>query len=94
MNELTGQLVTPVGAAPARITVDGGIITSVTEDPTAWEPAGLTLVPGFVDLHNHGGHRGSSPTAPPTTAAAPPGSTAGTAPPPCSPASSPPPSRP
>jgi len=61
VNELTGQLVTPVGAAPARITVDGGIITSVTEDPTAWEPAGLTLVPGFVDLHNHGGHRGSFP---------------------------------
>ena len=61
VNEFTGQLVTPVGAAPARVTVDGGVITSITEDPAAWEPGGLILVPGFVDLHNHGGQRGSFP---------------------------------
>ncbi|MDO5512491.1 N-acetylglucosamine-6-phosphate deacetylase [Corynebacterium sp.] len=63
MTEFTGQVVTPAGVIPhARITVDNEVIADVEKlDGTPADD--LTFVPGFVDIHNHGGLRGSFPTS-------------------------------
>ncbi|MCZ9309802.1 amidohydrolase family protein [Corynebacterium uberis] len=50
---------------PARITVTDGTITAITPTPDLTPAAAADLplaVPGFVDLHNHGGARGAFPT--------------------------------
>ncbi|MBW1602616.1 N-acetylglucosamine-6-phosphate deacetylase [Streptomyces sp. JJ66] len=58
---LTGaRVVTPTGVlAGGRVTVEGTRIAAVEaapgEDPAALDLTGHYLVPGFVDLHNHGG---------------------------------------
>lgn len=59
---ITAQREIPRGT----ITLSGGKIAAVTEGtthPGEDEPAEpLTFVPGFVDLHNHGGNGGAFPT--------------------------------
>ncbi|HJD79687.1 MAG TPA: amidohydrolase family protein [Corynebacterium pollutisoli] len=63
MTEYTGRVVTSRGEIPhARITVTEGVITAV-EELAGPAPDDLTWVPGFVDIHNHGGMRGSFPTS-------------------------------
>ncbi|MCX2968855.1 N-acetylglucosamine-6-phosphate deacetylase [Streptomyces sp. TRM70308] len=54
------QVVTPSGVLDGgRVTVEGGRIASVDAAPAAGPeasgPTGHYLLPGFVDLHNHGG---------------------------------------
>ena len=57
---IRGRIATPTSNFLGTITIEDGAIASVTEDASA--PADLMWVPGFVDLHNHGGNRGAFPT--------------------------------
>lgn len=44
------------GGAGARLTVDGGVITrNVAGEPATHDLSGHWIVPGFVDMHVHGG---------------------------------------
>lgn len=43
----------------ARIDFEDGIITAIQEEPNSSD---ITWIPGFIDLHNHGGNRGAFPT--------------------------------
>lgn len=45
----------------ARVSMEDGLITAI-EELDATPDHTLTWVPGFVDLHNHGGNRGAFPT--------------------------------
>lgn len=63
--ELQGWIVTPDGVLDGHLNFQDGHITSVTGTPVSGEgfnPIGPTIVPGFVDLHNHGGLGGAFPT--------------------------------
>lgn len=58
---LTGTVVTARGELPdTTVTITGDTITAVGAAAPGTE-TDLRLVPGFVDLHNHGGRRGSFP---------------------------------
>jgi len=48
---ITGRIVTPMGVVEARVTVEGGRIAAVRRGRAddQW------ILPGFVDIHNHGG---------------------------------------
>jgi N-acetylglucosamine-6-phosphate deacetylase len=50
---ITGRIVTPAGVVDGHIDVDGETIAAVEHDPRVH--GGHWLVPGFVDIHNHGG---------------------------------------
>lgn len=67
--ELTGRVVTAEREFPAaRLSFSAaGIIDVAPLDPALAPPAGQlpTIVPGFVDLHNHGGGHGAFPTGSP-----------------------------
>lgn len=57
---LRGTVVTPRGQLPgAAVRTDGAVITAV--DAGSGGDTGCFILPGFVDLHNHGGLRGSFP---------------------------------
>lgn len=48
---------------PGTITVEGQVIHSVTPDePGSSDPSLPLILPGFADLHNHGGAGGAFPT--------------------------------
>lgn len=64
MKEFIGKLVNAHGVIPhARLSIDGADIAAIDPLPGLPDDKALTFVPGFVDLHNHGGLRGSFPTA-------------------------------
>jgi N-acetylglucosamine-6-phosphate deacetylase len=50
---ITGRIVTPAGVVAGHIDVDGEQVAAVEPDPTVHD--GRWVVPGFVDIHNHGG---------------------------------------
>jgi N-acetylglucosamine-6-phosphate deacetylase len=50
--KISGRVVRPGAVLPGYVTVDGPTIVSVTEQPDAGPDI---IVPGFVDLHCHGG---------------------------------------
>lgn len=59
---ITGTVVTARGESPGTtLVIEGGTITAVRPAEPGADDCGLRLVPGFIDLHNHGGMRGSFP---------------------------------
>ena len=54
---LTGaRLVLPSGVVDAPLTIEGGrIAEGVPGEPATWDLGGHWIVPGFVDIHVHGG---------------------------------------
>jgi N-acetylglucosamine-6-phosphate deacetylase len=50
--KLTGRIVTPAGVVGGTLTVEDGRIVAITPGPIEHEQ---WIVPGFVDIHNHGG---------------------------------------
>ncbi|WP_460490579.1 N-acetylglucosamine-6-phosphate deacetylase, partial [Corynebacterium nasicanis] len=59
---LTGTVVTARGEQPhTTVTITGDTITGLAPADPATPDTGLRLIPGFIDLHNHGGLRGSFP---------------------------------
>ncbi|GAA0544469.1 N-acetylglucosamine-6-phosphate deacetylase [Paractinoplanes ferrugineus] len=49
---ISGQIVRPGAVVPGHLTVDGPTILEITEDDRAGDDI---IVPGFVDIHCHGG---------------------------------------
>ncbi|HEX8630522.1 MAG TPA: N-acetylglucosamine-6-phosphate deacetylase [Catenuloplanes sp.] len=49
---VSGRIVTPTGVVPGQLRVAGETITDIEPGPSG---DGSWVVPGFVDLHNHGG---------------------------------------
>lgn len=62
---VNGRVVTPAGVVPGHVAVAGDRIAGVVEGDPA---GGGWLVPGFVDLHNHGGGGFSFTTGDPDAA--------------------------
>lgn len=48
----SGLAMTPLGPCPARLTLDAGHIARI--EPAS-VPDGPLILPGFIDLHCHGG---------------------------------------
>jgi N-acetylglucosamine-6-phosphate deacetylase len=54
--KLEGAILTPKGWLSGKVDIDGGKISEVRGDPaTDGQPPGPYIVPGFIDLHVHGG---------------------------------------
>ena len=54
--DITGSILTPGGWVKGRVTVHGSSIAGVDGDPIpAGKPPGPYVLPGFIDLHVHGG---------------------------------------
>ncbi len=64
--KVAGQIVTPDGVIDGRVEVAAGRISAVTADPTLHSRG--WIVPGFVDLHVHGGGGHSFTTGDPQAA--------------------------
>lgn len=65
------RLVTPDGVHEGWLTIEDGRITHVGRGPAPGPGHGLTgryVVPGFVDIHSHGGAGGSFPSGDPDEA--------------------------
>ncbi|GHE40026.1 N-acetylglucosamine-6-phosphate deacetylase [Streptosporangium violaceochromogenes] len=65
------RVVTPGGVHEGWLTIEDGRITHVGHGPApgpGHSLAGRYVVPGFVDIHNHGGAGGSFPTGDPDEA--------------------------
>lgn len=65
------RIVTPFGVNDGWLTIEDGHITHVGRGPApraGYSLAGRSVVPGFVDIHNHGGAGGSFPTGDQDTA--------------------------
>ncbi|WP_229067835.1 N-acetylglucosamine-6-phosphate deacetylase [Actinoplanes sp. DH11] len=54
MTRLSGRIVTPTGVVPGHVAVSDGVISAV-ETGGAHDDRSDIVVPGFVDLHCHGG---------------------------------------
>ncbi|GIE97967.1 N-acetylglucosamine-6-phosphate deacetylase [Paractinoplanes rishiriensis] len=52
MTRIGGRIVRPGAVVPGYVEVDGAAIVEVVADPTAGDDV---IVPGFVDIHCHGG---------------------------------------
>ncbi|MBZ0226990.1 MAG: N-acetylglucosamine-6-phosphate deacetylase [Bauldia sp.] len=52
MKTLSGEVVTPAGLVAARVEIDGDRIAAVA---TMERPGPVVILPGFIDLHCHGG---------------------------------------
>ena len=52
MTRLSGRIVTPDGVVPGHLDLDGELITAIVPDDGVGDDV---IVPGFVDLHCHGG---------------------------------------
>jgi N-acetylglucosamine-6-phosphate deacetylase len=52
MTRISGHIVTPAAVVKGHVEVDGPTILTVTADPHAGDDV---IVPGFVDIHCHGG---------------------------------------
>lgn len=63
---LSGRIVMPQGVIDGTLTVENGVIAKIegrkVAESSGFPGQGLTIVPGFIDLHNHGGHGGAFPT--------------------------------
>jgi len=55
MRQILGTAMMPHGPHPMRIVIDGDRIASVTADSTAGGHGAPLILPGFIDLHCHGG---------------------------------------
>ncbi|GAB3885574.1 N-acetylglucosamine-6-phosphate deacetylase [Microbispora bryophytorum] len=67
------RVVTPDGVHDGWLTIEDGRITHIGRGQAPRDGLGLggrTVVPGFVDIHTHGGAGGSFPDGDPETAAA------------------------
>ncbi|MEU7910493.1 N-acetylglucosamine-6-phosphate deacetylase [Microbispora bryophytorum] len=67
------RVVTPDGVHDGWLTIEDGRITYIGRGQAPGDGLGLggrTVVPGFVDIHTHGGAGGSFPDGDPETAAA------------------------
>ncbi|MEU6407577.1 N-acetylglucosamine-6-phosphate deacetylase [Microbispora sp. NPDC046933] len=67
------RVVTPDGVHDGWLTIEDGRITHIGRGQAPGDGLGLggrTVVPGFVDIHSHGGAGGSFPDGDPETAAA------------------------
>ncbi|KAB8186693.1 N-acetylglucosamine-6-phosphate deacetylase [Microbispora catharanthi] len=67
------RVVTPDGVHDGWLTIEDGRITHIGRGQAPRDGLGLggrTVVPGFVDIHSHGGAGGSFPDGDPETAAA------------------------
>ncbi|NJP24314.1 N-acetylglucosamine-6-phosphate deacetylase [Microbispora hainanensis] len=67
------RIVTPDGVHDGWLTIEDGRITHIGRGQAPRDGLGLggrTVVPGFVDIHSHGGAGGSFPDGDPETAAA------------------------
>ncbi|MBO4275382.1 N-acetylglucosamine-6-phosphate deacetylase [Microbispora triticiradicis] len=67
------RVVTPDGVHDGWLTIEDGRITHIGRGQAPRDGHGLggrTVVPGFVDIHSHGGAGGSFPDGDPETAAA------------------------
>ncbi len=53
MRRLTGLAMMPTGSRPVTLTIEGGRIASV--GPAGAGAGGALILPGFIDLHCHGG---------------------------------------
>ena len=53
MTRISGRIVRPGAVVPGHVEIDGPVILSVTEDPR--HAGDDVIVPGFIDLHCHGG---------------------------------------
>ncbi|MEX3516782.1 amidohydrolase family protein [Corynebacterium camporealensis] len=62
VSELRGRFVGPDGEFTGRVRIDGEHIAAVDEEASSSASDELTWVPGFVDLHNHGGNLGAFPS--------------------------------
>ncbi len=55
LTKVSGDIVLPNGSiAGGSIFFADGTIRQITDDPPSASEQGLTIVPGFVDVHNHG----------------------------------------
>ena len=52
MTRISGRIVTPGAVVPGHLDLDGHLIAAIVPDDTAGDDV---IVPGFVDLHCHGG---------------------------------------
>ncbi|MBB5870684.1 N-acetylglucosamine-6-phosphate deacetylase [Allocatelliglobosispora scoriae] len=52
MTKLSGRIVTPEGIVSGSLRIDGGRIAAIEPGPVETEQ---WILPGFVDIHNHGG---------------------------------------
>ncbi|WP_328462888.1 N-acetylglucosamine-6-phosphate deacetylase [Actinoplanes sp. NBC_00393] len=52
MTRISGRIVTPTAVIPGHLDLDGPEIAAIVPDPAAGDDV---IVPGFVDLHCHGG---------------------------------------
>ncbi|MEU4421178.1 N-acetylglucosamine-6-phosphate deacetylase [Actinoplanes sp. NPDC024001] len=52
MTRISGRIVTPTAVIPGHLDLDGTEIAAIVPDPAAGDDV---IVPGFVDLHCHGG---------------------------------------
>lgn len=60
VNEISGRIITATREYPnARVSMSDGVITAIEE---LYGTGATTWVPGFVDVHNHGGNGGAFPT--------------------------------
>ena len=67
------RVVTPDEVHDGWLTIEDGLITHIgrgTAPGNGHDLDGRLVVPGFVDIHNHGGAGGSYPDGDPETAAA------------------------
>lgn len=66
VKKIEGRIVTPHGVIDGFLQLENGIITELSGEPApknaGFHPELPTIVPGFIDLHNHGGNGGAFPT--------------------------------
>ncbi|WP_448855254.1 N-acetylglucosamine-6-phosphate deacetylase [Corynebacterium camporealensis] len=62
ISELRGRFVGLDGEFTGRVRIDGEYIAEVESGASSGTDEELTWVPGFVDLHNHGGNLGAFPS--------------------------------
>lgn len=65
VKKIEGRIVTPHGVIDGFLQLENGIITELSGEPApknaGFHPELPTIVPGFIDLHNHGGNGGAFP---------------------------------
>jgi N-acetylglucosamine-6-phosphate deacetylase len=49
--QVSGRIVTPTGIVDGTVSIDGGTISAIDAGPAGTD----VIVPGFVDIHTHGG---------------------------------------
>lgn len=66
VKKIEGRIVTPHGVIDGFLQLENGIITELSGEPApknaGFHPELPTIVPSFIDLHNHGGNGGAFST--------------------------------